>query len=536
MANTPPEHWAYLWEAKGVQRYVFDSGPLRDAIGASDLVAGLAAGDGDLIGRVLSALALTDRVRFSRRAGGAFCLHADNREILQRVRALWRLTAAREAPGLEFAESGPIRADNEIAALKTAYRSGGAIRDNAAAALPPTGHPFTVFNPRTGRVVTGLYAYGTDIVPVDGVTAAQRRRAQALIGDQAACRLDRVAQRFLAEENHKKDGLTVVFPRNFEADEEDEKSNPLFPFIDDDRRIAVIHADLSGLGEIFRKATDAATGAQGVLDEGARIESIVVGAAQAAAATVLLPHCRAWPDAEKPKQYVMPARPVLLGGDDITILVRADLALPFAERLLAEIESRSGRTLSACAGIAVINAAQPFSMAGALAESLCKYAKKSAKGGRSAPYPSFLAFHAAQSTLREEYDAVLARELTTPNNIIQTGNPYQLGVGGGQKTDDLRALVHALDAAPAGRGKLLEVGKLLFGDTQKAEEAFNRWRKVVQAENPEAWKRMEEALRVFAPDLALSAVIGPVLDALELIDLGAAKHLGAIDDAEGSAP
>jgi hypothetical protein len=55
----------YLFEVKGIQRYVFDSGLLRDVVGASDLVAGLVKSPGsasgadagesdrDLIGQVI---------------------------------------------------------------------------------------------------------------------------------------------------------------------------------------------------------------------------------------------------------------------------------------------------------------------------------------------------------------------------------------------------------------------------------------------------------------------------------------------------
>ena len=40
-------HYAYLFECKGIQRYVFGAGRLRQVIGASDLVTNVARSDGE---------------------------------------------------------------------------------------------------------------------------------------------------------------------------------------------------------------------------------------------------------------------------------------------------------------------------------------------------------------------------------------------------------------------------------------------------------------------------------------------------------
>jgi hypothetical protein len=282
--------WAYLFEAKGIQRYIFDSGPLRDLVGASDLVAGLAyAGrdpesadksdrsteEPDLIGQVLAKLGITEgdasgQVRFSRRTSGAFCVHADDEGTLQRIQALWRLAVSLRCPGLEYADAGPVQGDNNIKAIKAAYKSGSAVRYNTAAELPPTGHPFTAFNRRTGRVATKLYVYrndeGEDVIPVDGVTEPQRAHASFLQRQQKKGKLDRVARKFLPRVH--KNNRPYIFPRNLDPregsdldpEEGNDTDNPLFPFLDDDRRIAVIHADLSGLGEVYRDVTDPESG------------------------------------------------------------------------------------------------------------------------------------------------------------------------------------------------------------------------------------------------------------------------------------
>jgi hypothetical protein len=540
---------AYLFAAKGIQRYILDSGPLRDLVGASDLVAELAGNPAtttDLIGRVLGALELKEEVAFSRRGGSAFCLHAERRETLDRVRALWRLTIGLSCPGLECSHSGPVSDENNLAALESAYRLGSAVRDNTAAELLPTGHPFTEFNRRTGRVMTSLHAYQEEPLPADLLTEPQRYRAQVLRGSGG---LDGVARRFLVEGHHA-DTKPFVFPRNLEKDEEDEAANPAFPFLRGDRRIGVIHADLSGLGEIFQNVAARAEDIGTVLNVGAEIEAVVEGAAKVATRTVLEPHAKAWPGAAlgEVAQHVLPARPVVLGGDDITVLVRADLAVRFTLCLLLEIERQSAdactrlmarhpklalpERLSACAGIAMVNASTPFLMAQALADDLCRFAKKTAKAGTHTPYPSYLAFHNAQSTLQEDYDTTYERELTV-NGFSLTGNPYRVSApDNGPAPDALESVMRlggVLNDAPRGSGKLIEAARLLFSDVATAETAWARWREVLKSDPDPETKGVLDAIDAELPKApdghpTLRGSIGLLTDALELADLGTFDH------------
>ena len=88
---------------------------------------------------------------------------------------------------------------------------------------------------------------------------------------------------------------------------------------------------------------------------------------------------------------ILPIFPLILGGDDLTVICDGKLALPFTERFLREFETATQQDetikniarvalncdrLSACAGIAIIKPHFPFSVAYELAESLAKSAKK----------------------------------------------------------------------------------------------------------------------------------------------------------------
>lgn len=248
-------NYAYMFEAKGIQRYIFASGKLRDVVGASDLVAGLASGSGDRIGELLTKLGIIDP-QFSRQAGGAFCLHSDDKAVLERVRSHWRLYVMRNLPGLEFTE-GFGEGDGEIAAMKDAFANSSGIRSNGVAEVLPLGRPVHEYTKLTGRPHIDDVHYRDDKHEVDAITLKQRRRADDLQG-----KMDGVALRFLCEDriNEKRvgqipkiwetdevgirkrvnayDGL-YVFPRNFDPYEyreetaghlEDEEKNPLFPF------------------------------------------------------------------------------------------------------------------------------------------------------------------------------------------------------------------------------------------------------------------------------------------------------------------
>ncbi|HLK80884.1 MAG TPA: hypothetical protein VKT99_05225 [Xanthobacteraceae bacterium] len=331
----------YLFELKGIQRYVFDSGRLRDVVGASDLVAGLvkspgspSGADADLIGQIIDKVIAAApppqdvQLAFSRRASGAFCLHSDDKTTLDEIRALWRLAVQLRCPGLEMTESiseGSGKAAWEEAALASvegAHRSVSGIRENGAATLPPAGGPVAQFVARTGRPATAVALYEDEGEPLDAMTAPQRAHADRLRG-----KLDGVASRFLSPDLRDAQP-PYVFPRNIDRGVKEDEDNPLFPFRGDDTRLAVIHADISGLGETYRRASERAQVPDDMLNLSRAIERAVEGAAQAATRQILIPAAHP-PNIGSSRLRPVPARPIVLGGDDITILVRADLALPF---------------------------------------------------------------------------------------------------------------------------------------------------------------------------------------------------------------
>lgn len=556
-----PMSFCYLFEAKSIQKYILEAGRLADLIGASDLIAELAlSGGGDLLHEVLLASENTDlETSFARRAGGSFCVLSDDPAKLGRLRALWRLVIMQMAPGLQFSDIDLVSGDSEMEAIRAAYANLTGIRENSAAMLLPAGGPMTAFNPRSGRLAVHHRTKGGDDVWYDSVTLPQRTHGKYLIEKaEEYGTTDRLATMFQPKDA---DG-SYLFPRHFETGEATLK-NPAFPFgkrdaetgSAGDSRVAVIHADVSGLGQFYRKVTNLATSAKDVFDVATEIETAITRAAQKASENCLLPFaaengdkgfaelfgpkCKTPPKDKK----IVPARPVLLGGDDITIITRADLAIRFTQELLIGIENETAAAfakmslpddmkhgLTACAGIAIVGSGHPFLIAQSMAEGMCKIAKRVAKAGAS-PYPAMIEFAVITSTVDEDFaDDYRKREQMTFDGAKLFGGPYLIGSGTENATrlDDLLALATAISDAE-GYGKLIEALGLRHEGQRTAGIVWKRFWKVLDGDQEKS-KAVRTALAacmvndaVTEPDFlpCLDAALPILSDALELADIGA---------------
>jgi hypothetical protein len=539
---------AYLFEAKGVQRYLFTSGRLRDVVGASDLVGRIAASDGDdLIGLVLSTVAtkliLVDEVTpdsgpnefsFSRRAGAAFCLHCSSRKALVNIRRVMRLRVMSALPGLEISDALGEGAD-EIASMKDAYSKSGGARANMAASVLPLGRPVIAIVPRTGMPMVAFKEYGSDNEPIDMILRAQRDRADTLQSRMGSYTIDGVAERF---NGNAVLNATYVYPRNLDDKDPDSRGNPIFPWREgSDRRVGLIHADLSGLGEAFSNAGSAT--ARENLDLGKKIEEVIVSAVVQTNDEILRSQSK---DYDEYRQIV-PARPVVIGGDDITLIVRADLAVPFAVRFLELIEEKTKagnlhknipNGLSAGAGVAIAHNSLPFLTLNALAESLCSFAKKKAKANGKEdnnPWPSMLAFHVQSQTAEEDYGRHIHPTLEVRGEGALTGNPYAVGSWatetGGLEYCKLVALAKAIKALPGAGNTVRKIrGDIANGRTAPAKALWHRMFSRTDRDDSQNEKvtAFYAAFKdVFGSDLSeydIPANSGALFDALELISIG----------------
>jgi hypothetical protein len=295
--------------------------------------------------------------------------------------------------------------------------------------------------------------------------------------------------------------------------------------------LAVIHADGNNLGEMIQgmaeKLRENSKGkVADVYEEfSMRLEEATQCAAQHAFGTVILE-----------KDYIthnrkMPIRPIIIGGDDLTVICRADLAIDFTTAFLQQfqVETRIklknlvdvfeleqfATGLTACAGIAFVKPKYPFHYAAGLAEELCGAAKKASKDCvRESDLdivPASLAFFKVRSSFLDSYGDLCRRELTAGATNLNYG-PYALEDGIGMPTvSKLKKCVKLLQKKDAPVAALRKWLSALERDQNEAEQLMKR---VKQITNKKFWK--EEGLDL---NNAIQGNKTPVADWLSIVSL-----------------
>lgn len=190
-------------------------------------------------------------------------------------------------------------------------------------------------------------------------------------------------------------------------------------------------------------------------------------------------------------------RPIIIGGDDITVICRADQALGFTRSFLKYFKEETHNQfkdmgveclengVTACAGIAFVKSSFPFHFGYELAEVLCKEAKKVSKSIDSPISPSSLMFHKVQDSFVTDYENIKARDLLAKNaGIAFDYGPYFL-IKQNQYTsiDDLLEKVQELNDEEGNTIKthLRQWLTDLHGNKELAEQKIRRLLNVANA-------------------------------------------------------
>jgi len=223
--------------------------------------------------------------------------------------------------------------------------------------------------------------------------------------------------------------------------------------------------------------------------------------------------------------FVIPIRPIVLGGDDLTLICRADLAMKYVKTFLEKFEAASKgeedrereqnnkaklglkhlklendsskkaveKGLTACAGIAFVKSSYPFHYAVHLAESLCKRAKTASKGllnEKDTLPPSCLMFHKVQDSFVEDFKEIVQRELTPPKtNLSFEYGPYYCGRRAsepqfnGKCNHTVKELIRKVGELKEKKAKGVKANlrqwlSLLFDDVEFANQKMKRMREI----------------------------------------------------------
>jgi len=271
--------------------------------------------------------------------------------------------------------------------------------------------------------------------------------------------------------------------------------------------IAVIHADGNGMGSIVQQI---GKNENDLKQFSSNVQEITKHAAQTA-----------FKDLNNESMFLnpIPFRPVILGGDDLTLICRADLAIPYTQIFLETFENESKKKfdeielkipehkqllkkgLTACAGISFIKTTYPFHYAADLAESLCKQAKTKAREIDEALAPSCLMFHKVQDSFTEDYKEIVKRELTPQFGLSFEFGPYYCGAHAKEKEceNTISSLLENVSKLKGKEGNSVKSGirqwlNLLFENTDAANQKMKRLRTVNKTANtfiPDKFEKIE---------------------------------------------
>lgn len=468
--------YCYLFEAKSIQSYLFESGKLKDVIAASERLDRLIdSSDNSLLHQVLEAsnvksdllnpdISDSDSlIRFLRCKGGAFYCYSITDKPLLAFRSLWTLTIQQMFPAMEFTDA--LSKDEILSnALDKAHAQLAADRNTPSVKFPITTAPASRYQ-RTGRASVPMSYLAKqasmgnennlDTGSLDLDTEQHRQAYQSLeMRDSAA-----LQNKFTPEHLFSKFSYPIDLENDF-----------LFGKLNTDltreqreviKDIALIHIDGNGLGILLMALKNALKNAsidkyrQGFRTFSEALNQATIIAARKATQFVY-DQARY---TKKDKRLMIPMRPIVLGGDDITLLCRADLALEYSQIFCREFKSASEIELkplfnlylkkddkkesdkknaednrrdslkpylTASGGILYHKAGHPFTHSHHLVEDLCAAAKKLTKSVNANDKqvgPAALAFHRLSNAVYESFDEIVERSLTfsQEESSIQVG-------------------------------------------------------------------------------------------------------------------
>lgn len=472
--------WLYRYEAKGIQEYIFATQRLREIAGASALVDGLQ----DTARQWITELGGTEHVLA---AGNGMISFADKAGLEEFAR-WWPLYCAEAVPGLHMiqawvsVEKGQPSA-SDLAAL---FRRLDAARMQPRVELPEVG-PLVL---RTGRTGNAAVALGEKKEVLDDATLAKARAFKEDAADPEG-----LVKRMLR-------GIREQYPRaQFCFDLED------FP----DGYLAVIHADGNGIGKLF-------VSAQIPFALQREFSGALTKATESAARNAITALVE---NRYKGYSKRLPLRPVVLGGDDLTMITRARDAMEFTRNFLSNFEAETrvelapllrnhqnqlgsdaqalfSKGLTACAGVAMVKSGFPFHASYHLAEELCAAAKSHRSQTPDKPRSSLL-FHRVTTPAILPWEEIVHAELSSirPNGDVAVealvGGPWYLEGGNERSVNELAELAALKQLRELPRGALRE------------------WLREVQSDQQQAdirWKRMLEVLKDRGGDLTQSLLLG----------------------------
>ena len=214
----------------------------------------------------------------------------------------------------------------------------------------------------------------------------------------------------------------------------------------EDGKVAFIHMDGNDFGKMFQGAiekikNDKESSIFNGIRELGKLSNLVSIASEYAlceAILKLLPYCEFGKEGHKTKRgkeivkdkYIMPLRPIVVGGDDLTVVIRADLSLIFIDAFEKAFEERTkniatkGQSLTMGFAMVVTKSCYPFNRAFNLSEQLIKSAKK--KTEKMTPRRASLDYVIITNDIENDLDNIRDKTCTAKDGSLLTSKPFLL--------------------------------------------------------------------------------------------------------------
>lgn len=508
--------YLYGCSIQGIQNFIFETNKLREMVGASEMVEGINEFFlGDFANKYNLSFSEQNKIRFAAGNIRVCCSEEDAQKIVRH----FPKELQSYAPGISVLQA-LVKIEGDLTS-KYMIELEKRLRIQKNRLQKPFYHGVTAIE-RCRR--TGKPACSRD---EEGLIDLSTQRKQEEGREEAARRL---SSKVLPE---KFDGFR--FPMDISEivrNQGKEKGDWL----------AVVHADGNSLGKILIKLSkelESKSIASAYKSFSIAIKQATETAARNSFSNVILEEIKGNSDPYK-KKY--PFRPLIIGGDDITVLCKADLAIPFTQKYLREFENQTRaeiqklpkylrdflpEKLTACAGIAFIKESYPFYYAYNLTEDLCKRAKRESKKISPENVPSSLAFHKVFSSFQDSYEETIKRELTAGTIRLDFG-PYAIDCTNMPLLSSLMDCVECLkksqDSPISGLRRYLSE---LHNGKESADLLWDRILQIAQEKQNFNAKELGEKLKALHRDLSLQQPVAfidqekktPLYDILTLLSL-----------------
>lgn len=505
-----------LVETSGNQRYIFATDKRRENVGASDLIDRVAREWGE--NAIQRARKLGHDVQVHVAAAGKLLFHMDDgvaaRDIVREV----TLTALHEAPGLDVAGVVCEFESSEVHGLRDASRAVHRQFQEARAGRPGPDTRFLQL-PLVERCgSSGMPAFGFE--PVGG---RDEPRSAASLAKLRAVRhgaYERLAECIGVETWELEHEIVPILASAADDDNTDE-SDAFRPDRKEDDAgdgrsrsdagtkrvswVAVVHADGNALGEVFRSLDDP-------LDDPYRFSTSIDRCTKWAFRRAVI---ETWGGADGELPLILP---LVLGGDDLTVLCDGQCAVDFAIHFLRAFEgyvderhvadddiaasecirttmTRKGKRMTASAGVAIVKPHYPFSAAHELASELASSAKRVRQPHQLGCPASSLDFHVLYDSTASELDAI--RERLRVDGAELTAKPYVVLsdalVGSLGEANRRWAEQHDIEGLRRRVG-ILERGRVADGDAALPSAQVQQLREALFAGIADANERFEVLL------------------------------------------